>query len=141
MCVALYLANINNPTQWTPSSTQIVLLLLSSRVYVYFFITFINFKGKIFELQIPWEILSQKNKVEVNKGRYNSLVTIQLPLRHTMTKAPYKRKHLVGGLLIVLEADSTILTAGNMVAGKQAGRQACARAVAERLLSILIILS
>lgn len=48
-----------------------------------------------------------------------------------MAKAAQKGKHLAGGWLTVAEAGSTIIMAGNMVAGRQGA------GVAERLLLIL----
>lgn len=38
--------------------------------------------------------------------------------RGTTTKAVYKRKHLIGGLLIVLEVYSMAIMARDMVAGR-----------------------
>jgi len=48
-----------------------------------------------------------------------------------MTKATYKRKHLLGSLLIVSEDESKTIMAGNMAAGRQVGEQALCRKVAK----------
>ena len=51
------------------------------------------------------------------------LVTVLLLRRDTMTKATYKRKHLIS-LLTVSESESLTVMVGSMTAGRQAGRQA-----------------